>query len=251
MFETLKIECKDGYAVVTLNRPGALNALSSKLIREFASAFAEFETDPDVELVILTGAGRAFCAGLDTKELGSAGVHAFDIEKFNIPDIIERFPGPVVAAINGLAVTGGFEIALACDAILVAESARFIDSHSRIGLLPGWGLSQRLSRAIGPYRAKDLSLSGRALSGSEAAAWGLASRCVPDGELLDAAGKLAREMVAAKPGMLVALKALINEGNRLPLDHALAMENATARAANSARGPDQLGIKKRHRPPGS
>lgn len=236
--------------LVTLNRPQALNALSPRLIREFAAAFTEFEADPDVHVVVLTGAGRAFCAGLDTRKLGTAGVHAFEMDKFNISDILERFPGPVIAAVNGLAVTGGFEIALACDAILAAESAKFIDTHSRIGLLPGWGSSQRLQRAVGQYRAKDLSLSGRALSGREAAAWGLASRCVPDGELLDAARELAREMVGAKPGMLISLKTLINEGGRMSLGDALIMEHAKARGANSGLLPDQLGIRQRHRPSG-
>jgi enoyl-CoA hydratase/carnithine racemase len=167
MYETLKIEKVDGHAVLTLNRPEAVNALSPQLIREVATAFAEFQADRAVQVVILTGAGRAFCAGLDTKHLAQSGTNAFDLKTFDLPEIIEQFPGPVIAAINGLAFTGGFEIALACDVIIAAASASFVDGHSPVGLMPGWGLSQRLPRTIGLYRAKELTLTGRALSGRQ------------------------------------------------------------------------------------
>ena len=141
-----------------------------------------------MRVLILTGAGKAFCAGLDLKELGSGqaalgggenGVTARDPVA-----ALARFSGPVIGAINGAAVTGGFELALACDVLLASPQARFADTHARVGIAPGWGLSQRLSRAIGIYRAREISLTGNWVSAEQAAAWGFVNRVVPAEELL-------------------------------------------------------------------
>ena len=236
MFETLTVERAKGYAEVTLNRPDVLNALSPLMTRELMAAFAWLENGPDVHAVIVTGARRAFCAGLDTRALASEGTRAFDLATNNVPAAFERFPGPVIAAVNGVAYTGGFEMSLACDVVLAAESASFVDGHSRIGLLPGWGLAARLQRIVGPQRAKYLSLSGRRLTAREAEQWGLVSLCVPDEELMSSARALAEEMVGAAPGILAPLKRLIDESGRTTLAEALANEAGKARAANTARG---------------
>jgi enoyl-CoA hydratase len=223
----------EGYAVLTLNRPEAMNALSAALRRALAEAVAELAAEPSVRVLILTGAGRAFCAGLDLKELGAAGgAPALGGAAVAADPVaaLAGFAGPVIAAVNGAAVTGGFELALACDVILASEEARFADTHARVGVLPGWGLSQRLPRLIGPGRAKELSLTGNFLGARQAEAWGLVNRVLPAGQLLPAARALARDMLSALPDMLPAMKRLIDDGYALPFAAAMALERERSQA---------------------
>jgi enoyl-CoA hydratase len=221
----------EGYAVVTLNRPAAMNALSAALRRALTEAITALAAEPAMRVLILTGAGRAFCAGLDLKELGAAGVAtALGTERADPVQALAGFAGPVIAAVNGPAITGGFELALACDLMLAGEAARFADTHARVGILPGWGLSQRLPRIIGPGRAKELSLTGNFLSARQAETWGLVNRVLPAGELLPAARALARDMLGALPVMLPAMKRLMDEGYALPLGDALALERERSEA---------------------
>src|SRR5207253_4228819 len=142
----------------------------------------------------LTGAGRAFTAGLDLKELGSdpngmGAANATGASENPVLAILEC-PKPIIGAINGVAITGGFEVALACDVLIASTNARFADTHARVGIMPGWGLSQKLSRIIGVYRAKELSLSGNFLDARTAYDWGLVNRVVEPEELIPAAMKL-------------------------------------------------------------
>ncbi|MGB5948763.1 MAG: enoyl-CoA hydratase [Parvibaculum sp.] len=209
----LLVEKSDGIATVTLNRPTAMNALSRELRQAIAETFEALEADPEVRAVILTGAGKAFCAGLDLKELGSGAstVNGTVTDKDPVTSI-GHFSGPVIGAINGVAITGGFELALACDVLICSANARFADTHARVGILPGWGLSQKLSRAIGIYRAKELSLTGNFLSAEQAAEWGLINRVVAPEDLLPACRKLAEDMLSVVPDCLPAYKKLIDEG---------------------------------------
>ena len=168
------IERHDAIAVVTLNRPEALNALSSALRRRLGETFAELSEDRSTEVIILTGAGRAFTVGLDLKELGGEGAlsrgarggtprqedSAPHLGSADLSDALAATPQPVIAAVNGYAITGGFELALMCDFIIATPEARFADTHARVGVVPGWGLSQRLPRLVGINRAKELSLTG-------------------------------------------------------------------------------------------
>ena len=217
-----------GHALLTLNRPAQLNALSRALMAQLTATIDALEADPAVRVLILTGAGRAFCAGLDLKELGSGAAALGGGENGVTPRdpvaALQRFSGPVIGAINGAAVTGGFELALACDVLLANPAARFADTHARIGVAPGWGLSQKLSRAIGPYRARELSLTGNWVSAEQAAAWGFVNRVVPAETLLDAARALALDMLSALPEMLVRYKAIINDGFALPFGEAMQLE---------------------------
>ena len=191
----LLIEKSEGIATLTLNRPQAMNALSRQLRAAIVSAFDQLREQQDVDVVILTGAGRAFCAGLDLKELGGESGGGSDVgdavSGTTMVRALAQFDRPIIGAINGFAITGGFELALACDVLIASTAARFADTHARVGILPGWGLSQKLSRAIGIYRAKELSLSGNYLSAEQAAEWGLVNRVVEPAELLPACRALA------------------------------------------------------------
>jgi enoyl-CoA hydratase len=227
----------DGVALLTLNRPQAMNALSRELLDQLAHAIDELGADDRVRVLIITGAGRAFCAGLDLKELGSGANRASDAARSRHADpaaALAAFAKPVIGAINGAAVTGGFELALACDVLLASSAARFADTHARVGLASGWGLSQKLSRAIGIYRAREISLSGRWVSAEQAAAWGFVNRVVAPHELLPTARALAADMLLAQPGMLERYKAIINDGFALPFGDGMALERQRAQAHNAS-----------------
>ena len=233
----VKVERDEGVAVVTLNRPEAMNALSRGLRAQLAQVMRELDADDKVRVVILTGAGeRAFTAGLDLKELGAdtSNLGAANAEDAlaNPVKAVEQCRKPVIGAINGVAITGGFELALACDILIAAENARFADTHARVGIMPGWGLSQKLSRTIGIGRAKELSLSGNFLDAKTACEWGLVNRVVPAAELLPASRKLASDIASADPAMVQAYKKLIDEGYARSFGEALATEHRVSSAAN-------------------
>jgi enoyl-CoA hydratase len=220
----VQIECpQPGCAVLTLNRPEALNALSGDLCRAIVQALDSVAGDSDLRVVVLTGAGRAFCAGLDLNEIGAAGVPVPGGRDDPVA-ALQRFPLPVIGAINGAAVTGGFELALACDFLIASEAARFADTHARIGVMPGWGLSQKLSRLIGKGRAKEMSFSGNFVDAHTALQWGLVNRVVAADELLPSCLSLAADISSALPAMLRNYKRLIDEGFELTLVDGMALE---------------------------
>lgn len=242
------VERDGNVAVVTMNRPEAMNALSSALREELAKAMVAVDADDSIHAVVLTGAGqRAFTAGLDLKELGTQGLGAANAEtpQANPVKAIEQCRKPVIGAINGVAITGGFEVAIACDILIASENARFADTHARVGIMPGWGLSQKLSRMIGISRAKELSLSGNFLDAQTACAWGLVNRVVPAQELLPAAKKLAADIASADPGMIQAYKRLIDDGYAVPFGEAMALEHRTSSARNAKVSGDEVEERRR------
>ena len=235
------VEKSGGVATVTLNRPTAMNALSQELRSAIAETFEKLEADPEVRAAILTGAGKAFCAGLDLKELGSGASTVNGTVTTQDPvTSIGRFSGPVIGAINGVAITGGFELALACDVLICSENARFADTHARVGILPGWGLSQKLSRAIGIYRAKELSLTGNFLSATQAADWGLVNRVVAPDDLLPVCRKLADDMLSVVPDCLPAYKKLIDEGFAQSFGEGIRTERRFSNERNAAVGAEAI-----------
>lgn len=227
-----------GYAVVTLNRPAAMNALSSELRRKLVEAFDGLGSDGQTRVVVLTGAGRAFCAGLDLKELGSGEkIRVASSEPRSLLEAMDDFAGPIIGAINGSAVTGGFELALACDLLIASTNARFADTHARVGLMPGWGLSQKLPRLIGIHRAKEVSFTGNFISADQANGWGLVNRVVAPGDLLPVCRKLATDMLTTLPHMLPAMKKVIDDGYATTFGEGLKMERAISRSTNDAVDP--------------
>jgi enoyl-CoA hydratase len=231
--ELLLVEVAEGVATVTLNRPTAMNALSRALRAALVATFARLRDAADVDVVILTGSGRAFCAGLDLKELGGERGVADDAESAVAgADVVSAVQGcgqPVIGAINGFAITGGFELALACDVLIATPNARFADTHARVGIMPGWGLSQKLSRTIGIYRAKELSLTGNYLSAEQAEAWGLVNRVVAPEALLPTCQALAADMRSCDPDVMRAYKRVIDTGYAESFGRGLAIEQEAAR----------------------
>lgn len=172
-----------GVAVLTLNRPSARNALNSELMAALATAMQAAEADDAVDAIVLTGTDPAFCAGLDLKELASTAANlrpAPGTERGFWAPVSK----PVIGAVNGPAITGGLELALQCDFLVASERAVFGDTHARVGVVPGGGLSVLLPQAVGVRRAKELSLTGRFIGAEEALAWGLVNHVVPHDELL-------------------------------------------------------------------
>lgn len=192
-------EVAERVATVTLNRPQARNALSAEVRRRLPEAIRRAGDDGDVDVVILTGADPAFCAGLDLKELG-AGDHDLSATPAVTRDPAASrgpFPTigkPVIGAVNGAAITGGFELALNCDFLVASERARFADTHARVGIQPGWGLTVLLPEAVGRRRAKELSATGNFLDAETALAWGLVNHVVPHDELLPFCRSLAADI---------------------------------------------------------
>lgn len=241
----ITIDIEDSVAVLTMNRPEAMNALSKALRLALHDGLKALEADPKVRVIILTGAGdRAFTAGLDLKELGSdpGGMSAANAPSADANPVkaIETCAKPVIGAINGVAITGGFEVALACDILIASERARFADTHARVGILPGWGLSQKLSRLIGVYRAKELSMSGNFIDARTAEAWGLVNRVVAPEDLLPQAKRLALDIASVPADAVRQYKALIDEGFAMTFGDSLGHETATTSRLNAAVTPEAV-----------
>jgi len=220
------VEKTADWATVTLNRPDALNALSADMVRELARAFQQLAEDPSIAALILTGAGRAFCAGLDLGELRQQGLLGLmSNQEADVVELFTNFDRPIIGAINGVAATAGFELALMCDLLVATPEAKFIDSHARVGLVSGWGLSQRLQRIIGVNRAREYHFTGRALSADKAEAWGLVNHIVDSGQLIPTCEALAAEMASCDRAALAGLKRVINEGGAMTLGDSLPYEH--------------------------
>lgn len=232
MTDSLLIDTTDRVRTLTLNRPQARNALSGELRDLFYGALAQAQADPDVDVVIVTGADPVFCAGLDLKELG---------EGAELPDISPRWPNmtkPVIGAINGAAVTGGLELALYCDILIASEHARFADTHARVGLLPTWGLSVRLPQKVGVGMARRMSMTGDYLGADDALRTGLVTEVVAHAELLPTARRIAASIVGNNQK---AVRALLDSYHRIDgaqTDAGLWIEAASAREWNNSGGND-------------
>ncbi len=226
------VERDQGITTVTLNRPDALNALSTELRQALVRTFRELRDDDSTEVMILTGAGRAFTAGLDLKELGgeqpgnAAGTAVVDTD---LESALQDFGKPVIGAINGFAITGGFELALMCDILVCSTNARFADTHARVGVVPGWGLSQRLPRLIGLPRAKELSLTGNFLSAEQACEWGMVNRVVEPEALLPTARQIATDILSTELQTRSTVLRIMNEGWNSTLGEGMAIEQAASR----------------------
>ena len=203
------LDVDERIATITLTRPAARNALSSEVLKLIPRLMKQADASDDVDVIILTGSDPAFCAGLDLKELGSSGKNLGSGSgadgRPNSDGVRGPFPGltkPLIGAVNGVAITGGFELALNCDFLVASEHAKFGDTHARVGVMPGWGLTVLLPQAIGVRRAREMSMTGNFMLADEALARGLVNHVVPHQDLMPFPRRLALDIVGNdQPGV--------------------------------------------------
>ena len=194
-------EVSEGIATITLNRPEKRNALSADVLRLLPQLMTKAEADDQVDVIILTGADPAFCAGLDLKQLGDTGENMRGTGADGAPNasgVRGPFPPltkPLIGAVNGVAITGGFELALNCDFLIASENAKFGDTHSRVGVMPGWGLTVLLPQAIGVRRAREMSITGNFMGADEALVFGLVNHVVAHSDLIPFTRQIARDII--------------------------------------------------------
>ena len=242
-------EVDDRIATITLNRPQARNALSAALISALRSAVRDAQADDAVDVIILTGSDPAFCAGLDLKELGGGGTALTDTAPDRDAPIDRRGPlppgpKPVIGAINGAAITGGFELALACDFLVASERARFADTHARVGIQPWWGLSVLLPQAIGVRRAREMSTTGNFCDAQRALDWGLVNHVVPHDDLLHFTHGLAADIASSDQRAVRQIYATYAAGSLATAGDAWLIESDAAEAWQG-RGLDPAEIERR------
>ena len=225
---------RDGQVVtITLNRPDALNAITPTMLESLGDVLDQLRGDPEARVVVLTGAGRAFSAGVDLKALGDRELvngkvgDILDLPARRVTTLLSTMPAITVAKVNGFCFTGALELALACDVVAAAEEAKFGDTHAKFGLRPTWGMSARLPRLVGPAAARELSLTGRTFTGAEAKALGMVAVATPAEELDAEVARLVATVVANSPGSLRAYKDLYRQTAELPLAEALRYEADT------------------------
>ncbi len=227
-YRNLIVEVSDRIATVTIHRPKSLNALNPETARELDSVFTEIGERRDVGVVLLTGSGeKAFVAGADISEMKEfTAQEALEFSRFGqkVLEKIERLPQPVIGVINGFALGGGCELAMACDLLVASDTAKFGQPEVNLGIIPGWGGTQRLPRLVGRNLAKELVLTGEMIAAERAYEIGLVNRVVPQAELLDAAREIARKILSKGPVAVAAAKDAMNRGLDLDLQNACALE---------------------------
>lgn len=226
MSDVLLTETADGVRTLMLNRPAARNALSTDLLGRLVEALHAAEGDPDVRAVVLTGADPAFCAGLDLREVGASGLPSGAVvdPKDSVWWVLYGMSTPVVGAINGPAITGGLELALQCSFLVASERAVFADTHARVGVHPGGGLTGLLPQAIGLRKAREMSLTGNFMNAAEAHRLGLVNHVVPHEELLPTAQGLAGDIAAGDARTVAALHNSYRDVAELPRADGLELE---------------------------
>ncbi|HPA71220.1 MAG TPA: enoyl-CoA hydratase [Spirochaetota bacterium] len=224
MEQAVLFDVKDHIALITLNRPERRNSFNRALLAGLYDAIDEVTRNDDIRVAIITGSGKAFSSGIDLAVLGKENLFDPRGDGKEFPDIRNACRKPIIGAVNGPAVTGGFEIALNCDFLIATENAKFADTHVKVGIHPGWGMTQLLQQAVGQRMAKQMSLTGEFLSAQDALRCGLVNEIVAPERLLPRAYELAGQICAANQAMLPVIKGLIEFRNHATLDEAFANE---------------------------
>ena len=224
-YETILVEQRGPVTLVTLNRPQALNALNGQVLADLLAAFAAFDADPGQGCAVLTGSDRAFAAGADIKEMSGQGfAEMYGSNYFAGYETLTQTRKPVVAAVAGFALGGGCELAMMCDFILAADSAKFGQPEIKLGVTPGMGGSQRLTRAVGKAKAMEMCLTGRMMDAAEAERAGLVSRVIPAAELVDEAVKVATQIAGMAPLAVKANKEMVDAAFETGLSQGIRFE---------------------------
>ncbi|MDI6690493.1 MAG: enoyl-CoA hydratase-related protein [Candidatus Bathyarchaeota archaeon] len=227
-FKYIIYEKSEGIATLTLNRPEALNAFNKEVVEEVLQALEDIKADENIRVAILTGTGeKAFSAGADIKAM--KGMNALKARELSLMgeklcNALENLEKPVIAAINGYALGGGLEVAMACDIRIASETARMGQTEINIGLIPGWGGTQRLPRLIGKTKAKELIFTGRIIDAKTAEQLGIVNMVVPTDKLKEAVREFALEIASKAPVAIKVAKSLIDKGSEISLDAAIALE---------------------------
>jgi len=230
-YETILVETKGKVGIVRLNRPQALNALNAQLHRDLAHVLDGFEADANITCVIITGSEKAFAAGADIKEMvGKSYMDAFMGNLAADWDRVARMRKPVIAAVAGFALGGGCELAMMCDMIIAADNAKFGQPEIKLGVIPGIGGTQRLTRAVGKAKAMDLNLTGRMMDAAEAERAGLVARVVPAASLMDEAMKVAETIASMSLVALMVAKEAVNRAFETTLSEGIRFERRTFHA---------------------
>lgn len=224
-YQNILVETRGPVGLVTLNRPSALNALNGALLAELVEALTGFDRDPAIGAIVLTGSAKAFAAGADIKEMQSVSFPATYVEDgFAALDAIARTRKPIVAAVAGFALGGGCELAMICDIVIAADTARFGQPEITLGVMPGYGGTQRLARAVGKAKAMDLCLTGRMMDAAEAERSGLVARVAPAAELLDEALKAANKIAGFSRPAVMMLKETLSRAFETTLAEGIRFE---------------------------
>jgi enoyl-CoA hydratase/carnithine racemase len=229
-YEQILYQAAAGIARITMNRPEAMNAITPLMLKEMKTAILAAAKAEEVRVIVLTGAGRAFCAGVDLKALGNVRLEKgkvgdiLDIPARELIDAIRSAPKPVIALVNGFCFTGAMEIMLACDLVIASEQVKIGDTHAKWGLRPTWGMSARLPRRVGFLKAKELSFTADALTAKEAERIGLINLACPSDKLEETLEATAKKIMVNSPQSIMAYKHLYNTNEAMTLDQSLALE---------------------------
>jgi len=224
MEKPVLFETKKGIAMITLNRPEKRNAINRELLIHLYNYLDEVSTNDKIRAAIITGNGKSFCAGLDLSVIETENLFDPRSDGKDLPDIFEDCKKPIIGAINGHAITGGFEIALNCDFLIASERACFADTHAKVGIHPGWGMTQLLQQAVGQRMAKQLSFTCQFISAEKALDCGLVNEVVPHEELISRAIQISTKICAVNHEMLTVVKDLIEYKNHVTFQDAFVHE---------------------------
>ena len=218
MENAVLFEVNNGIALITLNRPERRNSINKDLLINLYNYIEEVSSRDDIKAAVITGQGKSFCSGIDLAVIGKENIFDPREDGRDLPDIMGGCRKPVIAAVNGHAITGGFEIALNCDFMIASDRAVFADTHAKVGIHPGWGMTQLLQQAVGMRMAKQMSLSCKSVDAAEALRTGLVNEVVPHDNLLVRVMEICEEISSTQYGMMMTIKSLIEKRNSSTLD---------------------------------
>lgn len=224
MEDPVLFETRQDIAVITLNRPEKHNAINRELLIHLYNYIDEIAGSEKIRVGIITGNGKSFCAGLDLSVIGTENLFDPRNDGRDLPDIFENCKKPIIGAVNGYAITGGFEIALNCDFLIASDRASFADTHAKVGIHPGWGMTQLLQQAVGQRRAKQISFGGQFVAAWKALQYGLVNEVVPHNELMTRVKQIAADICSMKQDTLKIVKNLIEYKNRATQQDAFSHE---------------------------
>jgi len=222
--KTVLFDVEDKVALITLNRPERHNSICQDLLINLYNCIDEVAANPDIKVAIITGNGRSFCSGIDLSVIGKDNLLDPRGDGKDLPDVFASCSKPIIGAINGNTITGGFELAMQCDFLIASENAKFTDSHAKVGIHPGWGMTQLLQGYVGQRMAKQMSFTCRPLLASDALRCGLVNEVVPPEELVPRAKQIAQDICAVNYDIMMQIKELIELQNEMSFEKAFKRE---------------------------